>query len=127
MGKPFFKYAYAGFHGCESVCNLEIHGSLVIATEREDNEGTSITNMAEQLATKVCQSFDITPGKLVWIEHYPEQPDIMYDENYSLVQFNLQGGTHFEKAFEFTTPRWVPIDKAVVEALRVDFEKGTDE
>ena len=34
MGKPFFTYKYKGFGGCESVCDLEVYGNLVIATER---------------------------------------------------------------------------------------------
>lgn len=45
MGKPFFRYEYKGFHGCLSTCNLEIHNTLVICSERGDNEGRSVTNM----------------------------------------------------------------------------------
>ena len=48
-----FRLDYRGYYGCESHCTLEIYGNLVIATEADDNEGTSITNMAEHLATRV--------------------------------------------------------------------------
>ena len=41
-----------------------------------ENEGTSVTNMAEQLATQICQEFDIEPKHLIWIEHYPDRQDI---------------------------------------------------
>lgn len=129
MGKPFFKYEYTGFHGCDCVCNLEIHNNLVICSERGDNEGTSITNMAEHLATAICKQFDITARELIWIEHYRAEPTIERDENYSLVFFNLTGGGFFsqdEKAFEFSNPRWVSIEKVIVDAL-IDTHKETTE
>lgn len=120
MGKPFFTYKYKGFGGCESVCNLEVYGNLVIATERGDNTGTAITNVAGQLATEICERFDIAPSKLIWVERYTansyEDGD-EGDERVSLVFFNLTGGTHFQKDFRFSTPRWVPVEKVVVDAL----------
>ena len=45
-----FRYDYKGYFGCDCHCTLEIDGNLVICTEDDDNEGTSITNMAEHLA-----------------------------------------------------------------------------
>ena len=124
MGKPFFRYEYKGFGGCDCVCNLEIHQNLVIITEREDNEGTSITNMAEQLATAICQQFGIAPARLIWIEHYPPTMDgrfQMHAESWNLVFFNLRGGGHFDTdpmGFSFSNPRWVHIDQKIVSALR---------
>ena len=122
MGKPFFRYEYTGFHGCVSVCNLEIYNNLVICSERADNEGTSITNMAEHLATEtISKQFDITPSQLIWVEHYPATFDSrgyeLHAESWSLVFFNLTGGNHFEKVFEFSNPRWVSIEKVIVSAL----------
>lgn len=69
------RYPYRGFHGCASWCGLEIirlrdGRTVVIATEVEDNPGTSVTNMAEGLASRVCAEFTINPRSLVWIEHY---------------------------------------------------------
>src|SRR5438093_12008457 len=43
---------------------------VVIATERMDNPGPSITNEVEYLATAVCRYLGIDPLKLVWIEYY---------------------------------------------------------
>jgi len=68
-------YLYRGFHGCVCWCGLEIirlrdGRTIVIATEVEDNPGTSVTNMAEGLASRVCAEFSIDPRSLVWIEHY---------------------------------------------------------
>ena len=68
-----FRFDYRGYWNCESHCTMEIHGNLVIVTEADDNQGTSITNMAEHLATRVCHQFQIDPLKLVWIEHYRER------------------------------------------------------
>lgn len=133
MGKPFFKYEFSGFHGCESVCDLEIHQNLVIFSSRPDNEGTSLTNMAEQLATDICKPFDITARDLIWIEHYREESDerghIWREERFSLVCFNLTGGGFFsenEKAFEFSNPRWVSVEKSVVDAL-IDTHREPEE
>lgn len=128
MGKPFFKYEYAGFHGCVSTCDLEIHSNLVICSERGDNEGTSITNMAEHLATAISKQFDINPERLIWIEHYRAEPTIERDETYNLVFFNLTGGgilAQDAKAFEFSNPRWVSIEKVIVEAL-IDTHSETE-
>ena len=68
-----FRYDYKGYFGCDCHCTLEIDGNLVICTEDDDNEGTSITNMAEHLAPRVCYNFGIDPYQLTWIEHYPER------------------------------------------------------
>ena len=127
MGKPFFTFKYKGFHGCDCVCNLEIYNNLVIITEREDNEGTSITNMAEHLATAICKQFDITPSKLIWIEHYRAEPSIERDETWNLVFFNLTGGGVFDaNTFEFSNPRWVSVEKSIVDAL-IDPHKRVEE
>ena len=125
MGKPFFRYEYTGFHGCDSTCNLEVYNNLVICSERGDNEGTSITNMAEHLATEtISKQFDITARELIWVEHYPatrdDRGDEQHAERWSLVFFNLTGGGFFsadETDFAFSNPRWVSIDPKVVLAL----------
>jgi len=69
------RFEFRGFQGRPAVCQLEIiqlqdGRTTVIATEREDNPGTSVTNVAEHLASHVCDCFGIEPEKLVWIEHY---------------------------------------------------------
>ena len=45
------RFSYRGCHGCESLCRLRVYEepgkpAVVIATELEENPGTSITNMA---------------------------------------------------------------------------------
>ena len=88
------RFEYRGFHGCQSFCKLQVlpladGRTAVIATELEDNPGTSVTNVAEQLASFVCDRFGIDPDHLVWIEHYgypsatrPKEP-----RSYDLVTF----------------------------------------
>lgn len=119
MGKPFFKYE----HDKNAHCNLEIIKNLIICSERPDNEGASITNRAETIATDVCKQFAIPPYNLIYIEHYPEEHneiDKVRDESWDLVFFNLRGGGIFDddNDFEFSNPRWIRIPKQIVETLR---------
>ena len=106
-------YNYIGFDGNYGICDLEIIKNLVIVTEISENEGTSITNMAEHLATQICQEFDIDPKNLIWIEHYPQRGEWKeYPESYDLVQFNLNANG------VLSDPRWTGISKEVVDAFR---------
>ena len=107
-------YNYTGFHGCVCICNLEIIKNLVIATELNENEGTSITNMAEHLATLICQEFEIEPKHLIWVEHYPTRPggSRQLPASYDLVQFNLDSSGTFRQ------PRWTPLTSETVTAFR---------
>ena len=108
-------YNYEGFHGCACICDLEITKNLVIVSEMPENEGTSVTNFAEQLATQVCREFEIQPKHLIWVEHYPERGDwkeLGYPESYDLVSFNLNDNG------VFSNPRWTGITPAVVDAMR---------
>ena len=70
-------YLYRGFHGCPSYCWLRIYmtpgQTVVLATEVDDNPGTSITNMAAGLATEVVRTFGLPLDRLVWIEHYRDR------------------------------------------------------
>ena len=114
-------YNYEGFHGCVCICDLEIIKNLVIASEMPENEGTSVTNFAEQLATRVCQEFEIEPKHLIWIEHYPERDGVSrkYAESYDLVSFNLNGDG------VFSNPRWTGISPIVVDAFRATHNRNT--
>ena len=68
-------FEYRGFHGCQSFCKVEVipvadGRTVVIATELADNPGTSVTNVAEYLASEICGRFSIQPDRLAWIETY---------------------------------------------------------
>ena len=96
-------FVYKGYHGCESKCEIEIQRMIyvgrvvVVATELPDNPGTSITNMAEQLATQVCRAQNIAPQHLVWIEHYP-------GGSWDLVTFGWDW-----RVGAFAYPEWRPL------------------
>jgi hypothetical protein len=68
-------FEFKGLGGRRAWCRLEViplkeGRTAVIATEVEDNSGTSVTNVAEHLASFACDRFQIDPDRLVWIEHY---------------------------------------------------------
>ena len=95
MSRKIERFEFRGFHGCKCVCDLELFPisdgrTVVIATERDDNPGTSITNVAEHLASYVCDSFGIDPEHLVWIEHYgyPDRVNPKRAREYDLVTFS---------------------------------------
>ena len=98
-------YKFRGFHGCLSECELDIVRSaskttLVICTELPDNPGTSVTNLAAELATRVCEEDEtIDPAALLWIEHYP--PHAMrgglVPESWAWVIFTQRHGSTFRR------------------------------
>ena len=111
-------YLYRGYHGCPSYCWLRIYQApgqtVVLATEVDDNPGTSITNMAEHLATEVTRTFGLSLGALVWIEHYPDRLVIgghpRLPASFDLVTFTCtpQG---------LRAPQWRRVSKEQVETL----------
>ena len=112
--------AYKGFWNSDGHCRLRVYrtdagGVVAIATELPDNPGTSITNLAEQLATAVFQREEVSgPEHFTWIEHYPKR-NIGKDvrpESYDLVTFDFDPGYR-----RFSHPRWRRIDQATLERL----------
>lgn len=127
-------FNFRGLCGRESQCTLEVlpvseGRTLVIATELPDNSGTSVTNAAEHLASFVCDSFGIAPGRLVWIEHYGASPGVRKDETYDLVTFeeSKPQQIHWLPAVlrhqpdgwpgHFAEPTWRPMTAADWQAL----------
>jgi hypothetical protein len=109
-------YLYRGYHGCPSYCWLRIYmtpgQTMVLATELEDNPGTSITNMAAGLATEVVRAFHLPLDTLVWIEHYP-------------AHLGINGGARLPASFDRVTftptpqglqsPQWCRLSQTEVE------------
>lgn len=73
------EYHYTGFWGCQCVCGLqygrnhETGKDFVILTELSTNQGTSVTNMVEHLATQVLGELGLDPANTLIFEHYPER------------------------------------------------------
>ncbi len=111
-------YLSRGYHGCLSYCWLRCsttpEQTIMIATEVNENPGTSITNMAERLATEVTRTFGLARDTLIWIEHYPARRVIggrpRLPESFDRVTF-----THTPQSFR--SPQWRRISQAEVEAL----------
>lgn len=111
------KYYYAGYWQITSFCSLTIYQDnynnlyKVIVTERNDNSGTSITNMIESLCTKIYNEFliGIPKHEIIWLEHY----DYFNKNSYDLVKFNWN---EEEKCFE--KPQWKRIDQANIKDLK---------
>lgn len=129
-GRPMKKirdedYPYRGFWGCEAVCHLRVYfpqsGDIdpanpvvVVATELDHNEGTSITNMAELLAQQVRETYGLGPAEMVWIEHYNERslgPHSTLPEEFSHVTFSLDLQGHY------CSPKWRYLPRADAEGL----------
>ena len=124
---------YRAILGWRAKCDLEIvrHPDfvLVIASERNDNPGTSVTNWAEHLATEVCRVYDIPPRSLVWVERYPDHP--LDPEHWDLCRFqwlsgraallnslNQQQPAVDGESGRFARPKWVRLRDDQLQALR---------
>jgi hypothetical protein len=103
------RFEYEGFHGYPSACTLELiplddGRTFVIATETEENHGTSVTNIAEHLATFVCRTFGIEPEKLVWVEHYGYASTAFPERTFDIVTFRPLPMSN--SALFFAEPHW---------------------
>ena len=120
-----FRFNYQGYWGCDSHCELEIIGNLVIATEVESNQGTSITNMAEHLATRICYHYSLDPQSLIWIEHYPERGHDWnihpIPESWDLVNFDR--GVQTDGTPRFLHPKWKRLEQETVLELKAHFTR----
>lgn len=109
--------------------DLPVEGSaardeaVVIATELPDNEGMSITNAAERIASEVI-SFHRLPTPLVWVEHYEdgahgteEDPHTFDSVTFSSYEIEDLGAYLGEQRRRIGEPSWKPLDRATVEVL----------
>jgi len=49
---------------------------VVVATQSDD--GLFKTTCAESLGRRICRDFDLDINTILWIEHFPDEPDRMY-------------------------------------------------
>lgn len=114
-------FEYPGYFRKPAHCQLEVYRresgegyAVVIATELENNDGASITNASESLATVVCKQFDIHPSELILIEHYPADT-VIKEDRYSLVKFSRKWtGKGWN---DFSDRDWFPLEKPELERL----------
>lgn len=137
---PGFRYQYQGYSGCQSECQIEIlrrdgQPPIVIATELPDNQGTSITNMAEQLAAEINVRYlggrvGEPAAPMVWIEHYlcrcPYAKRGLHElftcESYSVVTFGSsvinEVWQHGRMSVTLGTPNWQHLEREAADAMR---------
>lgn len=84
--------------GLGRLCRCDLHvfrdreAVVVVASERADNPGASITNSYEYLATGVWQKMDLSIDQVTWIEHYASQSyATRIDETFDWVTLDLDG------------------------------------
>ncbi len=109
-------FDYLGLHSFPSQCRLRVFEGpglplVVIATERADNPGTSVTNAAEVLATQVYQWLEYPARGIVFIEHYEKDGE----ENYAQERFALVSFAEFDG--QFISPEWRHITKEEIEGM----------
>jgi hypothetical protein len=93
----------------------------VICSEQPNNEGTSVTHSAHQLAAEVIRyhRLGLPP---VWIEHYPKEAPDGHSESFELVVFSsyeVEERAPYLGETKLTTgePTWKILDRKAVEAL----------
>ena len=82
-------------------CEVDIYKELgsynrlviVILTQIAENQGKSITNAFERIATEIVRQKRLNPHRVLWIEHYPDRnkgggKNSILDESYSLVSLD---------------------------------------
>ncbi len=114
------RFRYRGYHGCLSLCRLQIFDSgpdkpyTVLVTELDANPGTSITNAAEKIAEQVWRLLERPARNIVYIEHYDDRMFLgtrpLFREEFDLVMFDQEGCS-------FRRPRWRRISKQEAESL----------
>ena len=116
-------FKYPGYRDCHSFCNLDLTllpegTAFVVCAEHPDNPGTSVTNRAEIIATKVCRdNAAIDPLRLTWIEHYPAWGSRLNPKppTWSIVTFDYDAPTR-----TLRNPRWRYTSRQEIEQLHSD-------
>jgi hypothetical protein len=74
---PRLHSSLQGLLVCGGKCRIRIYreagrSPMAICSQLQDNENTSVTNMAEYLAAEVVVANSLSTP-LTWVEHYPER------------------------------------------------------
>ncbi len=124
-------YTYAGYQRCEARCRIRVYelpsGALVIVASELDGEleylgknfGTSITNMAEKLATAWRKRYRGRP--FVWVEHHGARGSCWTRDDRLVWQF----GETFVRVFFswhnsgqcYHKPQWTHLGRGGLEKL----------
>lgn len=116
---------YKPYPGNDSKCRVRIytgeaHGATILITELPDNDGMSITNASELIASEVCRRYDLRKVTTRWIEHYPAAAwrESNRPETFDEIRFMWDGYTA-------SAPRWHRLTVEEVETLTGEtWDKG---
>jgi hypothetical protein len=98
---------YRAFPGQSFVssCRVRIYNTapraVVIISELPENDGTSVTNAAQTIATLVVQQYRLDPAQTIWVEHYPDRhdqrpPQARYEQEYDVPDLPSVYGESFD-------------------------------
>ncbi len=114
---PWFEYP--GYFRSKAHCQLDTFThegekfTVAVATELKANEGLSITNGIQYIASVICKQRNLQPKDLILIEHYGQ--DTILPERYSLVRFKHT--RHDWEGWHFEDPEWIPINLPEIDRL----------
>ncbi len=119
-------YHYTNLHGYDrtAFCRARHYKagdkSIIILTELDQNQGTSVTNKIEWIALELLELWQLDKDNTVWIEHYPDcggemhRGDALFAESYSTVKFKWIKDSWHNK-WRFGQPDWAAIPRSLVE------------
>src|SRR5688500_3340016 len=101
-----FLHRFRGYWSDGGICRIRVFEAaglipVIVCSEREENQNTSVTNLAEYLAAEVIgrlfpARFE-DPEPCIWVEHYPGRRD---------PRRNIIGRAEFDRVtFASWTPR----------------------
>lgn len=110
-----------------TTCHLAIYQNdeqtLVVATEIHTNEGMSITNSSEDMASAVVKEFDLNPDTTTFVEHYnaasyTANPSALamkqHPDTYARVQYTWRG-------LSASKPQWSRLSEEAYEIVLEHF------
>ncbi len=125
-------HPYEGYHKSQGLSHVAIYEhagtTIVICTEALDNPSTSITNMAEYIATDIWEACNFVPLEhFIWLERYQARGFIggrpQFKEDFSRVTFTKTryrfGDPMHQAQFPavLREPAWKHLTKDEVERL----------
>jgi hypothetical protein len=95
---------------------------VVLAQQIEEGAGVSVTNAAEHYATEVCRIHNISPSRLVWIEHYgrsigrPSWDRVVFEITLETMHSQtIEEACQTRSSWRLCSPKWNRTDKETVE------------
>ena len=110
------RFEFRGANALRAWCRLRAweareRAAVVIAADVADNPGPCVTNSIEVIAELAWQLLERPVGGLVLIQQYTGDTYEIHDhkEEFAVVTFKGPG--------RFDSPEWLPVQRAVVEAM----------